>query len=290
MCRDVGLLEGGDEVEREWSEGGGGGWPRLSLGETVERVAVLRRPFSLAGRWDVGGGAVEVEIIHRVVGAGTAWLAKAAMGSVVEVLGPLGNGFDVGEVSGVEGEKEVVLLVGGGVGIPPMIYMAQALCRPRVVAFCGAVTRELVSLTVTGDAPPPKGPGSVEPLYNLAEFSRYGIPGVISTDDGSYGFKGYVTDALEAYLERYFGDTWEVGSKRPVVYTCGPEVMMKRVGEIALKRGLKCYAAVERAMACGMGTCQSCCIRVKDESKVDGWRYALACTEGPVFETRKLLW
>ncbi len=114
---------------------------------------------------------------------------------------------------------------------------------------------------------------------------------MISTDDGSYGLKGYVTEALERYLDAYFKDTWAVGSIRPTIYTCGPEPMMKRVAEIARVRGLACQVAVERAMACGMGTCQSCVIRVRKKGGDAGdWRYALSCTEGPVFEAGELVW
>lgn len=282
MCRNPDA----DLSDREltWEEG-----KLPSLGTTpgdeiASRVPVLRRPFSLAGRWDLPGRGTEIELIQRVIGPGTSFLGTLAEGDTVDILGPLGNVFPL------PSQDEIVLLVGGGVGIPPMIYLAQTLARPKVIAFCGAMTRDLLSLTVTDDAPPPKSQTSIEPLYNMFEFSRYGVPNVISTDDGSYGFKGYVTQALEAYIDKFFPDTWKEGSKRPTLYTCGPEVMMKRVAEIALKRGLTCYAAVERAMACGMGTCQSCCIRVKSEQSPDGWRYGLACTEGPVFETKKLLW
>lgn len=285
MCRNPDAELG--EREAEWVEGQ---WPTLGTlegDEIADRVPVLRRPFSIAGRHELPGRGVEIELIHRVVGAGTAYLQRLSPTDEVDVLGPLGNTFPLPT------EDEIVLLVGGGVGIPPMIYLAQALARPKVIAFCGAMTRELLSLTVTNDTLPPKSPTSIEPLYNLYEFSRYGVPGVISTDDGSYGFKGYITQALEAYLDKFVPDTWAEGSKRPVLYTCGPEIMMKKVAEIALKRGLNCYAAVERAMACGMGTCQSCCIRVKTEvtpATPEGWRYGLACTEGPVWETKKLLW
>lgn len=287
----VQVLCGPDATDPATSSGCGGvqawedgRWPLAATPELTQRTAFLRRPFSLAGRHDLAEGGVELELIHRVVGTGTAFLSRLQPGDSLSLLGPLGNAFPLPD------ESQIVLLVGGGVGIPPMIYLAQALCRPRVIAFCGAQTRELLSLTFTNDAPPPRSPTSVEPLYNLAEFARYGIPGVVSTDDGSYGYRGYITAALETYLDRFFPDTWQVGSKRPWVYTCGPEAMMKRVAQICLQRGLTCYAAVERAMACGLGTCQSCCIRVKSPHAPDGWRYALSCTEGPVFETTQLLW
>jgi dihydroorotate dehydrogenase electron transfer subunit len=247
----------------------------------------LRRPFSIAGRQDTPDGTI-LDFIYRVVGQLTGALEKLSPGDSVNLLGPLGQPFPVPQ------PNQTALLIGGGVGIPPMIYLASHLCAHRgsgtgLIAFAGATTRDLLSLTVTNDAPTPTAT-SVGPLYNIAEFSAHGVPAVISTDDGSYGFRGYITDALEAYLSRYFSDSWEVGSVRPVVYTCGPEIMMKKIADIAARRGLTCYAAVERAMACGLGTCQSCVIRVKAPNSPDGWRYALSCTEGPVFDTRELLW
>ena len=116
-----------------------------------------------------------------------------------------------------------------------------------------------------------------------------GFLSVVSTDDGSFGMRGFVTMALERYLEH---------SRRPqtVIYTCGPEVMMKRVAAIAMEHGVECQVAVERAMACGMGTCQSCCIRVKKADPSlpplagSDWCYRLACTDGPVFRAAELLW
>src|SRR5206468_11439658 len=105
----------------------------------------------------------------------------------------------------------------------------------------------------------------------------------------------FVTQALERYLDQLLAASPEVG-KQTIIYTCGPELMMKRVAEIAAQHGIECQVAVERAMACGMGTCQSCCIRVKkpDPAKPplpgSDWCYRLACTDGPIFRASELLW
>ena len=129
---------------------------------------------------------------------------------------------------------------------------------------------------------------------DIGEFARHGIPALITTDDGSFGFRGLVTQALERYLDRHVAT--RATRAKAIVYTCGPEPMMKRVAEIAGARGIECQVAVERAMACGMGTCQSCCIRVRkpDASKPPlvgkDWCYRLACTDGPVFRGVDLLW
>jgi dihydroorotate dehydrogenase electron transfer subunit len=269
-----------DPVEYDWSPGQ---LPTSHGIELASPLAMLRRPFSLAGRRDVDGVA-EVDLIHRVVGTGTEWLSHLKPGDSVFVLGPLGNRFELPPADGV------ALLVGGGVGIPPMMYLAERLEGRKAVVFAGALSRTLLPLTVTDDAPPPTA-YDVDPLYNIAEFSRFGIPAVIATDDGSYGFRGFVTQALQAYLARWF-----TGNSSAIIYTCGPEPMMKRVAELAANFRLPCQIAVERAMACGMGTCQSCCIKVKKPDPAlppmpgQDWAYRLACTDGPVFAAKDLLW
>lgn len=257
----------------------------LSIGDPDlrDRQAMLRRPFSLAGRRDLPDGSVELEIIHRVVGVGTDWLAQRRPGDRVGVLGPLGNRFTLPTID-VNGAGAI--LIGGGVGIPPMLYLAEAVARSglaeRAVAFCGAVSRDLLPLTADD-----RTISSKEPTLAVAEFARHGVRSVISTDDGSLGFRGFVTQALETYL-----DQRSSADRKPTLYTCGPEPMMKRVAAIAAERRLEVQIAVERAMACGMGTCQSCCIRVRSGANPSGdeWVYKLACTDGPIFRGDELLW
>jgi dihydroorotate dehydrogenase electron transfer subunit len=251
-------------------------------GELSAPSAYLRRPFSLAGRRDTPDG-VELDLIHRVVGVGTDWLARLQPGDTVGILGPLGNRFQVPPPG------TTCILVGGGVGIPPLLYLAERVAG-RAFAFAGAVTRDLLPLTLTARS---SSADETEPAPVVEEFSRHGIPTVVTTDDGSYGFRGFVTQALERYLDGRHGP----GSNQPaVVFTCGPEPMMKRVAEIAAVRDLECQVAVERAMACGMGTCQSCCIRVRKPDPTQpplvgrDWCYRLACTDGPIFRGADLLW
>lgn len=282
-CRDVALTTD-EEPIHDWQPG-----ERLTFRDPdlLSPLAMLRRPFSLAGRRDLAGGGVELELIHRVVGIGTDWLSKLSAGDRVDVLGPLGNQFTLPADDGI------ALLVGGGVGIPPMLYLASRLVGRKAVAFCGALSRDLLPLTITQDAPAPAD-GAIQPLYNIREFAQHGLAAVITTDDGSYGFRGFVTQALEQYLDRYITDNAD--RNRAVIYTCGPEGMMKAVAAIAIRRNIACQVAVERAMACGMGTCQSCCIRVKKPDPAapplpgSDWCYRLACTDGPVFAADQLLW
>ena len=281
-CRDP--IQDQSEHELEWR---GDRPPDICGQELLEPQAYLSRPFSLAGRRD-SGGTVELEFIHRVVGVGTQWLSRLKAGCRVRLLGPLGNRFTL------PAGDELAILIGGGVGIPPMLYLAEKLTGRDALAFCGAVSRDLLPLTFNDDSPEPS-PDTVEPLFNVSEFSRHGIPAVLSTDDGSYGFRGFVTQALERYLDNA-SPRLRAAVSRPLLYTCGPEPMMKRVAEIAAERGLECQVAVERAMACGMGTCQSCCIRVSKDDPAKhplagrAWCWRLACTDGPIFRGADLLW
>ena len=255
---------------------------------------MLRRPLSIAGRRDTDRG-VALDFVVRRVGTGTEYLGRLRSGDRVNLLGPLGRGFTPPPPGGI------ALLVGGGVGIPPMLYLAEQFGRElagpaadrscRTVAFCGATTRALLPLTITRDA---LASDAVAPLYNVAEFAAHGVPAVLTTDDGSYGYRGFVTDALAAYLDAWITD--HADRARAVVYACGPEPMLHRVAELARRRSVACQVCVERAMACGLGTCQSCCVRVKKPDPAlpplagSEWCYRLACTDGPVFDAETLLW
>jgi dihydroorotate dehydrogenase electron transfer subunit len=268
-CRDLPEPDP-QPTDIDWSPGS-----RLDLHDPdfAEPQAILRRPFSLAGRRDD-----QIDIIHRVVGVGTHYLATLKPNDEISILGPLGNVFTL------PNPDQLAILVGGGVGIPPMIYLASELAQHRAVAFAGALSRDLMPLNV-GSAP-----------YQVAEFSQFGIPAILSTDDGSLGFRGFITQALEEFLDNRLAPEINRANGAIIIYTCGPEPMMKRVANIALTRGIPCQIAVERAMACGMGTCQSCCIRVKKldpaQTPLPGkdWCYRLACTDGPIFTAAQLLW
>lgn len=255
-----------EQHEMEWGE-------KLTGDEMTGQRAFLRRPFSFSGQ---EGSCIE--LIYRTVGVGTRWLSDLQPGKTLGVIGPLGNGF----LFPPPGAGAI--LVGGGVGIPPMIHLASKL-GSRAVAICGATREGLMPLSLFGDVNI-----SGEPSLCAREFGRSGTPAILCTDDGSLGFKGFVTVAMERHL------TLNPPKPGTTVYTCGPEVMMKRVAEIAKAFGLPCQVSVERSMACGMGTCQSCVIKVK---KADPSRppeagkescYRLACTDGPVFEGKDIEW
>ncbi len=271
MCRPPAGRPHDREVHRTL-----GGVPKFTQKELTESQPLLRRPLSLAGRRDFAGGA-EIEIIYRTVGAGTHWMASVDCGAVLSVLGPLGRPF------GIDADRPAAALVGGGVGIPPLLYLSRALAEAgrTVTAFAGARTASLMPLTVAGESPP-RSDGV--PSACLAEFAAAGAEAAVTTDDGSMGFAGFVSEPFIAWLDAQ-GDA-TAGVK---VYTCGPEPMMRAVADACVGRGVACEVSLERNMACGMGTCQSCICKTRAEGP-DGWRYQLCCTDGPTFNAANVIW
>jgi len=258
LCRPDEAPASGDSLE--WPEGQA---PALSQPELVDRQPMLRRPFSIGGRRDDG----ELDIIYCVKGPGTEWLATLRSGQAVNLLGPLGNCFSIPT------DKPVAVAVGGGVGVPPMLYLAQALqaAGKRTVAFIGARSGNRI-------------PGKISSGGAIEEFAAFGAETVIATDDGSLGHHGMVGEAFSNWLE-----TSGVDAEDVVVYACGPEPMMQSVAYIALAAGCACELSLERYMACGMGTCQSCVCKLRDDSE-QGWAYKLCCTDGPVFNAADIIW
>ena len=197
----------------------------------------------------------------------------------MSVLGPLGNAFPI------QVQKRNAWLVSGGVGLPPMLWLAEALAKARksTIAFCGARSRDLLPLALTPGSLPSSTASSAERC--VEEFARVGVKAVISTDDGSLGYPGHIGAAMQAYHEANAVATDDV-----VVYTCGPERMIRFVAEYCVARQIECHVCMERNMACGTGLCQSCVVPIRDESAIDGWRYRLCCTDGPVFSAESILW
>lgn len=239
--------------------------------------AFVRRPFSIGGVRRVAG-RVEVDILHRAIGIGTKWLARLQPGDPVNFLGPLGWPFRLPEPP-----RSTALLVGGGIGLPPLIWLAETLKAAGVaaIAFCGSRTADLLPLTRDAGV----ACSADEPSPFCREFARSDVPALVATDDGSLGAHGLVPHVFAAWLDRH---PELAGSA--TVYTCGPDRMMRAVAQACDQRGLPCQVCLERMMACGMGTCQSCVVKIKDSAAPDDWRYRLCCTDGPVFDAREVIW
>jgi dihydroorotate dehydrogenase electron transfer subunit len=212
---------------------------------------LLRRPLSIHD-----AGASGIELFFKVAGLGTEILSRKKPGESLDLIGPLGKGFTF-----AEGMKEKsAFCVGGGRGIAPIYFLARELGARGVqpTVFYGG--RRLVDL----------------PLRD--KFERAGIEVRCSTDDGSHGFAGLVTELVGRELER---------AKPDIIYACGPDAMMKALALLAAKHSVPAEFSLEAVMGCGIGACWGCVHRIKDESG-DGW--TKICEEGPVFPGERILW
>ena len=219
----------------------------VRVGESSDPL--LRRPFSLHKVTSEG----DIEIYFRIVGRGTAMLAEMSPGKLLDVLGPLGHGFDIHE----EGRA---CIIGGGIGIAPMAFLAKELVKRK-----GFSANDLILLGG-------RSGGDVEPI--AGDFAQYGMEMQVATDDGSYGYHGRVTDILEKHTLP--ADT--------TLYACGPEAMLAAVSRYASDHNLRCQVSVESVMACGIGVCLGCNRPTTKNT------YAHVCVDGPVFDARELQW
>lgn len=224
--------------------------PAIKPGQFVQ-IAVetpgvlLRRPISIN---DVDPEARTIDLLIRRAGRGTAALTALSPGATINILLPLGNDFTINDIP----TSSRLLLIGGGVGVAPLLYLARCLRQK------GYKPEFLL------------GARSASDLLLLPEFSALGTVHV-STEDGSMGEKGFVTvhSALSGEIDR--------------IYCCGPSPMMKAVASIARDRNIDCEVSLENMMACGLGACL-CCV----ENTVKG--NVCVCTEGPVFNIKMLNW
>ena len=216
---------------------------------------LLRRAFSVYRTQDRGvyGGTVEIVIAEH--GKGTEWMARLRPHDVVDVVGPLGRPFALPQ------EAVTCTLVGGGYGSAPLFTLAEQLrargCRVDFVL----------------------GAASEERLFGVLEAKRMAQSVVVTTEDGSLGETGRVTDVLPGLLGR---------TQAEVVYACGPMPMLRAVAEMAQHFGAHSQCAVEEAMACGIGVCMTCVLPVIGDDGIT--RMVRSCVEGPVFRGERVRW
>jgi dihydroorotate dehydrogenase electron transfer subunit len=187
---------------------------------------LLRRPFSVAGTKE----GEHLLILYRVVGKGTAIMAETRKGERLSLLGPLGSGFELPK------GKKPSLLVAGGIGIAPLLFLIQSMNSRSVQLMTGF--------------------GSADEIIGIDEVGDFPIHVSIATDDGTAGHAGPVTDLMEAFLRDRSPEKDAL-----TIFTCGPEAMLRKVAAMALERELSCQASFEAAMACGLGACQGCAIK-----------------------------
>ncbi|MBD3315708.1 MAG: dihydroorotate dehydrogenase electron transfer subunit [Chitinivibrionales bacterium] len=238
------------ELAFSWDPGNGIPTPGrfLTIRVSESAVPLLRRPFAFSGYDPTTQTAT---VIYQRRGPATDMLAAKTARDTLDIVGPLGNGFPVPSAG------TPCLLVGGGVGLGPVLFLARDLeSKGFPVTFvAGFRTRAMVPSPAT---------------FN-------GTHVAVCTDDGTAGFAGTTVD----YLETLSTET----TKGAVVFCCGPTPMLKGCHEYAQRRGLRCRVSMEQVMACGVGACMGCVVKVKQKPG-----YARVCKEGPVFESGDLLW
>jgi len=209
----------------------------FNLGCSEASVPRLKKPISI---YEVKDD--EISFMIKRVGNGTEFLSQLMVGDSIDVLGPLGNAFPI-----LAGKK--ALLISGGVGYPPMVYLGTKLKKELITHLHGGRSKEDIFLC-----------------------------DIAYTEDGSVGAKGFVTADLERIINEKQVD---------VIYTCGPDAMMKAVGKIAMKLGVECYLSLEEYMACGLGACYGCAVAMKANND-QGFVYKRVCKDGPIFEINEL--
>ena len=210
-------------------------------------VPLLRRPISI---YAVKG--VKVKLFYQAVGTGTQSLSQRKSGELLDLIGPLGNGFDYRQA--VKAKDARSILIAGGMGVAPLFFLAEKIKTSQPLVLIGAKTQKQILC--------------------MQEFKKLGCTVKLATDDGSLGFKGKVTDLLKLVL----GQTKGLG-----LFSCGPRPMLKRVSEISCENKIPAQLSLEEHLACGTGACLGCVVATKSG-------YKRVCKDGPVFSSKELTW
>ncbi len=214
----------------------------------------LRRPFSLCK-----ASAGVLSILYKEVGRGTEAMGRLHAGDAVNIIGPLGNTFPVPDQSAVP------LLIAGGFGVAPLLFLAERLSPRKGILFVGGRSREDILL--------------------VDDFKAIGWETQVCTNDGSLGTMGFVTAALDAWQSQHPATTVEM-------YCCGPEPLLEAVDKRAVEWGVKAWLSLDRRMGCGIGACLGC-VQMMKRTSADGLdeKYrARVCKDGPIFKAGTLVW
>jgi dihydroorotate dehydrogenase electron transfer subunit len=208
---------------------------------------LLRRPLSIHGV-----KAAKVKVMYKIIGKGTQILAKRKPGEFLDIIGPLGQGFNYSRPAKAQEKKNI--LIAGGMGVAPLLFLAEKLKLTSPLVLIGAQTRKQILCQ--------------------QDFRTLGCTVKLATDDGSAGFKGRVTDLLKIVLEQ---------AKPLGLFSCGPHLMLKAVAQIASENKIPTQLSLEEHMACGIGACLGCVVATKTG-------YKSVCKDGPVFSSEELIW
>ena len=207
-----------------------------------EGSRLLPRPISIC---EIDKKDKAIRLVYRVAGKGTEEFSALHTGSQVRVVGPLGNGFPKKDLS--------AFLIGGGIGIPPMLQLAKELnCEKKIVL------------------------GFRDELFLMDEFKKQGEV-YVATEDGGVGTRGNVLDAIA-----------ENGLTADIIYACGPIPMLRALKEYAKERGMECYISMEERMACGIGACLACVCQSTEKDAHSNVNNKRVCKEGPVFAAEEV--
>ncbi|MBT3457555.1 MAG: dihydroorotate dehydrogenase electron transfer subunit [Thiotrichales bacterium] len=235
---------------------------------SVSGMLAMRRPISVMSV-DIENGTFD--LLYKIVGEGTKQLAERKIGDVLSVIGPIGNGFELTD-------HKIPLLIGGGVGMPPMIAIAQEIKNSEYY-------NPYVILGSEVPFPFDTSPSSLIGLHSskfhtMPLLEEWRVPcGLASLQDYEGVFKGYVTD-----LAREFLDSLSTNDIKEVeIFTCGPNAMLEAVSKLANEYNLPCQASLEEYMACAVGGCAGCVVEVKTEN---GPAMKRVCVDGPVFDAK----
>ena len=217
-----------------------GQFVHVKVGRGIDPL--LRRPISIC---DIDLQKQQLTMLYRAGGKGTQILSERTIGELVDVMGPLGNGFPVNEAK----TGETALLVGGGIGVPPLYYLSKQLKENGVDVY-----------HVLGFQ-------SAKDVFYEEKFNQLG-PTYITTVDGSYGMKGFVTDAIDHNNVEF-----------DILYSCGPNPMLKALENRYI--GKRAFLSLEERMGCGIGACFACVCHLQNDPT--GTSYKKICSDGPVF-------
>ena len=215
---------------------------------------LLRRPFSIM---DTALDAGQFTIFLKSIGPGSKAVFDLGEGETARVLGPLGQGFSAPRAD------ERALLVGGGYGVAPFALFSRSLRARGLAAHLFYGGRSASELPLVG------------------ELESRGLSLTLSTDDGTRGERGRVTGPLLATLS--------ASTRNTRLYACGPEAMMRAVARIAAERDIPCEVSLDPWMGCGLGTCLGCVVKIQEPGE-PRWKNRPACTEGPVFDSKRVVW
>lgn len=230
------------DADNELNNSKPGQFIHIKCGEGV----YLRRPISICDVYDNN-----LRFIFQVKGKGTKILSEKKEGEYLDVLGPLGNGFSVSR------KFNNPVVIGGGIGVYPMLMTAK---KSGASAILGFRNKDAVT------------------LYD--DFKAVCENVYITTDDGSFSRKGFVTDVLKELI---------MENKVDAIFACGPHMMLKAIQTIAKENNIFCELSLEERMGCGIGACLCCATKIKDEELEEGYKFSHVCKHGPVFNSNEVI-